>query len=153
MKIMLDTMEYDHLAADTVAYQRIIQLMQEGKVELLSTHIQRDEILAMPNESKRSALEALLNHTTMIGTRGIILGTSRFGQARFGSDEEHKLIEHVRRDRWDRDTEDGLIAATASSDVNVFVTDDKPLTKRLKLANLKCEVINFDEFKNRLGTI
>lgn len=43
-KIMLDTNEYDRLLAAQDAYDMLLGLLFRGRIELLSTHIQRDEI-------------------------------------------------------------------------------------------------------------
>jgi predicted nucleic acid-binding protein len=149
--IMFDTNEFDKLAAARDAYERLLALLSEGKIELLTTHIQRDEILAIENTTKKARLLALLSRARMIPTRGIVVGVSRYGQSRYGSDEDHKLIEHIRGERWDRDTNDALIAATAARDAEVFVTDDATLMRRLNsYSNIRCEVIDFKEFERRL---
>jgi predicted nucleic acid-binding protein len=153
-KIMLDTNEYDRLLAAQDAYDMLLGLLFKGRIQLLSTHIQRDEILAVSDVVKKSRLESLLAHAHMIATRGIVLGVSRFGLAKYGSDEDHRLIEHVRGSSWKRKTNDALIAATAARDADVFVTDDRPLMQRLSnYPGIQCAVIDFDEFKVRLTNL
>jgi predicted nucleic acid-binding protein len=147
---MFDTMEYDRLLGDVATFRRLIGLLTEARVELLTTHIQRDEIMAMKHETKKPELLSLLGHAGMIETRGWIWGLSRWSQARFGRDEDHNIIDQVRGNRWDRDTEDSLIAATASSDADTLVTDDSRFIKRLIDTHIRCDVIGFDEFKSRL---
>jgi len=153
-KIMLDTMEYDKLLNAPKTYERLLKLQSEGKIELLTTHIQRDEILAIGDVGKRGRLEVLLVHARLLGTRGAIFDVSRFGLARFGDAEDHALIEHIRGAGWERKSKDALIVATAVKDANVFVTDDKPLTRRLKsYPSVKCDIINFEEFERRLANL
>jgi predicted nucleic acid-binding protein len=155
-RIMLDTNEYDKLLAAPHVYDRLLALLAEGKIELLATHIQKDEIMAVEDTIKKARLQALLSRARMIATRGSVFGVSRFDQSRFGRDEdhkliEHKLIEHIRRSRWDRDTEDALIAATAATDADVLVTDDESLMRRLNsYPSIQCEVIIFKELERRL---
>jgi hypothetical protein len=51
-------------------------------------------------------------------------------------------------------TKDALIAATAAKDADVFMTDDKPLTRRMKsYPGMKCDVIDFEEFERRLANL
>ena len=148
---MLDTNQYDKLLEASETYDRLLRLMSEGKIELLATHIQKDELMAIDNTEKRVRLEAIFGHARLIGTRGIILDKSRWDLARFGDDEDHALIEHIRGDAWERKSNDALIAATAAKDSDVFVTNDKPLTGRLKnYPDIKCEVIHFGEFQRYL---
>jgi predicted nucleic acid-binding protein len=151
-KIMFDTNEFDKLLECPGSYDDLLRLLAEGKIELLSTHIQRDEILATPDTVKKARLEELLTHARMIETRGIVLDISRCDQARYGSDEDHRLIEHIRGTNWERDSKDALIAATAARDADVFVTEDKRLMQRLSsYPGIQCEVIDFTELQRRLA--
>lgn len=150
-RIMLDTNEFDRLLAAPETCDRLLGVLSEGKIELLTTHIQRDEIMAVDDAGKKARLRALLTHACLVATRGIIFGRSRFGLARFGSDEDHDLIEHIRGEAWERKSGDALIAATAAKDANVFVTDDRRLARRLSsYPGMQCEVIDFEEFQRRL---
>jgi len=153
-KIMLDTNQYDRLLTAPETCDRFLKLLSDGKMELLTTHIQRDEISAIDDVEKRVRLEAILTHARLIGTRGAIFDISRWGLARFGDEEDHRLIEHIRGGAWERKSEDALVAATAAKDADLFVTDDKPLTHRLKsYPGMKCELINFEEFEKRLANL
>ncbi len=118
-RVMLDTMEYDKLVSAPESYHILLRLLSSGRIELLSTHIQRDQIVAMPDNDKKARLQTILGQARMIETRGIVYDVSRYDEARFGSDEDHNLIDGV------KDVEDGLIAATASSDADTLVTDDE----------------------------
>lgn len=151
-KIMLDTMQYDKLLNAREKYDRLLKLQSERKIELLTTHIQRDELSAIVDVEKRMRLEAILAHARVIETRGFMLDVSRLGFARFGDDEDHALIQHIRGKAWKRKSNDALIAATAAKEADVFVTEDKSLSRRLKsYPGIKCEIINFKEFERRLG--
>jgi predicted nucleic acid-binding protein len=151
---MLDTNQYDRLLAAPETYERLLRLLSDGKAELLTTHVQRDEIMAVEDLGKRARLEALLARARLIATRGIVVGLSRFDLARFGNDEDHNLIEHIRGEAWERKSEDALIAATAAKDADVFVTDDKSLARRLNsYPGRRCEVIDFEGLKRRLADL
>jgi hypothetical protein len=153
-KIMLDTNEYDRLLAAPDTYDKLPSLLSVGKIELLTTHVQRDEIMAIDDAGKKARLEALLTHARMIPTRGAILDISRFDLARSGDEDDHKLIEHIRGEAWERKSKDALIAATAVKDADVFVTDDKRLAGRLySYPRIRCEVINFEQLKTRLANL
>lgn len=147
---MFDTMEYDKLLENAATWEKLLRLVTEGRIELLTTHIQRDEIMATPDEARRARLMSLFTNAHLIGTRGVVVGTSRSGEARLGSDEDHELTDYVRGNRWDRDTEDSLIAATASGEADTLVTDDRRFIQRLRNAGVRCDVIEFSEFQRRL---
>jgi len=150
-KIMLDTMQYDKLLYACETRDRLFRLLSETKIELLSTHIQKDEILAIDNAEKRTRLDVIFVHARLIATRGVILDKSKVGFAGLGDEEDYVLVEHIRGEAWERKGNDALIAATAAKDADLFVTDDKPLTRRLNAyPALKCEVIDFAEFSRRL---
>lgn len=153
-KIMLDTNQYDRLLAAPGTYDRLLRLLSEGKIELLTTHIQRDEVMGVGDTEKKARLEALLAHARLIPTRGATFDVSKFDLARFGNDEDQNLIEHIRGTAWERNAKDALIAATASKDADTFVTDDERLARRLKsYPSTQCEVIDFEEFERRLGDL
>jgi len=154
LKIMLDTNQYDRLLKAPVTYDRLLQLQSHGEIELLTTHIQRDEILAVDDPEKRGPLEALLGQARLIGTRGVVVGVSRIGLARLGDDKDHALIEHVRGRAWKRKTKDALIVATATKDADVLVTDDDRLIRRMKrYPGARCEAVNFEEFQTRIANL
>ena len=153
-KIMLDTNQYDRVVAAPKTYDRLLRLLSEGKIELLTTHIQRDEIMAVEEPGKKAQLEALLALARLIATRGAIFDLSRFDLARFGDNEDHSLIEHIRGSGWKTKSKDALIAATAAKDADVFVTDDKSLARRLNsYPGRRCEVIDFEGLKRRLADL
>jgi len=154
LKIMLDTNQYDKLLKAPVTYVRLLELQRQGEIELLTTHIQRDEILAVDDPEKRGRLEALLGQARVIGTRGVVVGVSRVGLATLGDDKDHALIEHIRSRAWKRKTKDALIVATATKDADLLVTDDDRLTRRLeRYLGTKCEAINFEEFQTRMANL
>jgi len=103
---MLDTNEFDRLVAARDMYKRFFAWLSEGRIELLVTHIQRDEIMAIDDATKKTMFLAMLGRARSIPTRGAVYGVSRYGEARYGGDEDRKLIDHIRGDRWDRDTND-----------------------------------------------
>ncbi len=149
-RIMLDTNEYDKILTNPDSYDLLLRLLAEGKIELLSTHIQRDEIMGTEDddEAKKARLGAILCHASMISTRGAVWDVSIHGLSRYGSDEDHGIIDQV------RDVKDGLIAATTSSDADTLVTDDKRFANRLRdYRGSKCEVIEFAELERRLADL
>jgi len=153
-KIMLDTNQYDRLPDAPETYGRLRKLQSDGKIELLTTHIKRDELSVTNHRKRRVRLEALLASARLIGTRGAILDMSRCDLARLGDDEDQALIEHIRGRAWERKNKGALIAATAAKDADLFVTNDKLLTRRLEsYPRIRCEIMNFEKFERHLANL
>jgi len=64
MRVMLDTNEYDRLLGDTATCERLFQFVKEGKVELLTTHIQKDEIEAISIKQAKKTIGAAFDCST-----------------------------------------------------------------------------------------
>jgi hypothetical protein len=95
-----------------------------GKIELLQTHLQRDEL--MRDETRRT--RTLVLPCVFVPTYGVVFGTSRPGLAQFGEAEKLDAI----RSESGGHTNDALIAATAQHHGATLVTDDHRLTNRAK---------------------
>lgn len=121
-RFVLDSMVYDRLVESSDRERKVIAAHEAGKLVLLMTHIQHDEL--MQDEQKRHRTLAIPFEVT--STYGVVLGKSKLGLARFGEPERiHAVsggsINHVN---------DALIAATAKYENAVLVTDDKRLRRR-----------------------
>ncbi len=102
----------------------------DGTIELLMTHIQQDQLLAIPNDSLRSRV--LTIPFVIAPTYGVVLGTSKNGLARWGEAEK---IEAIRSPSGGH-TEDALLAVTAQYDGATLVTNDKRLRNFAKRADI-----------------
>lgn len=142
MKFMLDTMIYDRIIENPGLIERINVLSNEGKIEILSTHIQDDQLSKIPDSKKRAKISEI-NRKGVV-TDGFILDLSRLDEAAFSDGEGISLcdIQSVSNGH----TEDALIATTASRDADVLVTEDKRLSNRFKACTSVCKVWSFEEF-------
>jgi hypothetical protein len=59
MRVMLDTMGYDKLIADHVALRRVLSSIRAGRLSIISTHIQRDQLQRIPDPAKRTQVFAI----------------------------------------------------------------------------------------------
>lgn len=123
---MPDSNADDQFVATPERQQMSIDACERGRIELLMTHIQHDELLRIPDEAKRNAIFAIPAVVEM--TSGIVLGTSKLGMARFG---EPGRIEAVRSPEGNH-TNDALIATTAEAEGAVLVTDHRRLTNQAR---------------------
>lgn len=173
-KVMFDTNIYDALVADTATFQKLIGLIDRGEIQIITTHIQDDEL---PERIK----EAFHIEEEEIPTSGFVIGVSRIGQAKLGHTKSRLKEENLPtagavwgvskwgESKWGDGSqsgislddiatatgnhiEDALIATTASENCDIFVTNDARLFKRLKKIAPKCQTMNYEGFKNFISS-
>lgn len=140
-KIIFDSNIYD-LVADGSLDINIFSDKKEN-FEFYITHIQIDEINKCPDEDKRARLFLFMTKVSpiVIPTESIILGTSRFGEAKFG---DGKIIEEIRKENI-RHTEDALIGEVAIKQNIILVSEDIRLCK--KVNQLNGEALSLKKFE------
>ncbi len=101
-----------------------------GQLELLFTHVNIDELAAVPDLDRRSRLLlALVDFGRLVPTGAFALGFSRLGYARLMDDVN--VVEALRSGNVDH-TRDALIASTAVFEQCALVTNEKRLTARAR---------------------
>jgi predicted nucleic acid-binding protein len=123
-RYLIDTHIYDKIVDTPGALALVKQLVAAGRVSLLSTHVQADEIAATPDRERAGLLAAV--PVELVPTSGAVYGTSAFGMARYGEPESFESLHGGNP----KHTEDALIAATAQFEDATLVTEDVTLTKR-----------------------
>lgn len=118
---VLDTNAYDPLVASDEIEAVITRACHDGAIELLMTHIQYDELMAIPDVEKRRRTLSL--PVVIVLTYGVVIGVSKIGLACVG---ESGKIEAIRNGSL-RHTNDALIAATAGYERATLVTNERRL--------------------------
>lgn len=127
LPLIVDSNAYDFLVATPEVQRAAVSAHESGRVTLLMTHIQYDEILAIPTDdptkaAKRSAIVGL--PCVFAPTYGLVVGTSRIGWARVvGQSDDVDRFRSPDRNH----TNDALLAATAEYEQAVLVTNDDRL--------------------------
>lgn len=142
---MLDTQIYDRIITESGLAERLNLLSKVGKLEILATHIQQDEIAAITDERKRTAVQQIM--TRCVPTSGAIWGVSKWGMCTWGDGSAGGFSIDKIRSPSKGHTADGLIATTAAKDADVLVTEDSRLTKRLKALDSQCAVWEHSRFR------
>jgi hypothetical protein len=106
-RFLLDSNAYDPLVDDPQARAIAVTACRDGRIELLLTHVQWDELCAIPDAERRTIAANI--PFVIVATYGMILGTSRLGLARLGEGEKIEAI----RNYSDKHSRDALLAATA----------------------------------------
>jgi len=156
-RVMLDTNIFDKLLADPGAINVLNDLTKRSLVVILTTHVQADELAAIPdvNAARRVSLEAVYRQLDMteIPTSGAIWGVSRFDRSMWGDGSGSLRIGDIMRSN-PKDAEDALIAITAAASADIFVTaETKELPNRIKAKGTALEVLSFEEFMARMRAL
>ncbi len=150
MRLMLDSHVYDRVIATPGLPELIGRLHDAGKVVILRTHIQEDEIERTPDIVKRQRLQSIAG--TKIPTSGAVWDVSRWGEATYGDGAGDIKIGDVAGQSGNH-VEDALIAATAALAADALVTEDKRLSNRAKAANTKIALWNFATFEAHIRSL
>ncbi len=138
-RVVVDANAIDPLVDLPGAHAVVRAAVDRGQLEVLYTHITIDELTATPDEDRRSRLVlALISLGRLVPTGAFVLGFSRLGYGRFGSDDE--AFEAFRSGNVDH-THDALIAATAQFEQCEVVTADGRLAKRARGRGVKAITI------------
>ena len=138
VRVIFDTNVYDALVDDPTLRAAVTTAITAGQLQLLTTHIQRDEIAAIADESRRAGLSTLLLVAESVATGGFVLGTSRLGEARLMSDEDAAEFDTTMRNGAAdaRGTNDALIISTARFEDAVLISQDRRCRNRAKRAGV-----------------
>ena len=146
-KIMIDTNIVDCIVAEEGFSGRLQNLHHSGRLTILTTHIQQDEIGEMPDtkQEKRKKLQETIAKIApeVVPTEGFVLNRSRLGLAALGRGES---IDEFRKGNL-KHTEDALIASTAEAKADVLVTENtEDFKSRIKALGFQFELWDFKRF-------
>jgi hypothetical protein len=142
-RIMLDSNVHDLIVADMAAKDEIVKGIKGGRLKLISTHIQRDELTCAP-DPKRDVLLAIYELAEPVPTKGAIWDVSRWDECEYGSETTNTSLDKM-MDGNQRHAEDALIASTAGS-ADVFVTNDQQLASKIGRSGISVEVWGWPQF-------
>jgi hypothetical protein len=141
LRVMLDSCVFDELLKDSAARAALQTAIADGKVQVLTSHIQRDELDAIRRRDPEKAdrlLEVWTSLTSAVPTAGAVWDVSRWGEARWFGDEQAARFDNTMRtpaegtaDGRPGHTNDALIVDTARHEEAVFVTVEKDRAKKM----------------------
>jgi hypothetical protein len=109
--VVLDNDATQQLAGDSAALDVLRRAVRDGRLQLLATHVLRDEVAAWRIARKRAPKEALLADAVDVPTGGIIFDQSKFDQMAWAPDDE--AFDRLMRGDGQRHGHDALISSTA----------------------------------------
>ncbi|MGW1801658.1 PIN domain-containing protein [Streptomyces sp. NPDC001984] len=146
-RFVLDSNAIDPIADIPGAYEVTRKAIDDSKLELLITHVNIDEIAAVPDLERRSFLLLILcDLGKLVPTGAAVFDYSRLNFCRFHDDEE--ATEALRSGNIDH-TRDALIAVTAEVEGCALVTNERRLTNRARDRGI--EVLTTRELLAELG--
>jgi hypothetical protein len=143
MRIMLDSNVHDLVAADPAVLLAMQKRIEDGQLELVSTHIQRDELSRAP-EPKRSALLTIYGLAEKVLTTGAVFDVSRWDECSWATDEVSAGIRALMGGN-PKHAEDALIAATAAFAADALVTNEVRLASKIERAGFSGEVWSWNQ--------
>jgi len=143
LRFILDTHIYDEIVAVPGMPERLATLRDAGKMEILQTHIERNEVARNPNGAEREAGLAIA--TTYIPTSGGLWDVSNWDEMTWGDGAGDIKLGQLQRTN-PKSNKDALIGTTASAAADVLVTGDKKFTNRMR-KHSATEVWCFAKFK------
>jgi hypothetical protein len=132
MRIMLDSNVHDLIVADQAALCAIKRRLADGRLTLVSKHVQRDELSLAP-EPKREALLAIYGLAEHVSTAGAVWDVFKWDESIWATDEVSASIVTMMAGNQSH-AEDALIAATAAGEADVLVTNEARLASKMQRA-------------------
>ena len=145
MKIMLDSNIFDRIITTQGLLEDLLLLTVDEKIDIVTTHVQEDELNRIPDVEKRKAVLEVPRR--VIKTGGGIYGVSKYGQGKYGAGSEEGYSYRDIHKGNPKHAEDAVISLTALNEqVDVFVTEDKTLLKKVTQMTTSLRAWSFQDF-------
>jgi hypothetical protein len=156
IRCLLDSMIYDKLAEHDECRNLLIRRCEQGLVEVLVTHIQADQLEKTPDPEGRELLLATAQvvRSTRIPTDGAVWDLSKWGESRWGGGTGDIRIDDITGGNT-KHYPDGLLAATAAAEADIFVTEEneRRLPGKIRRHRSRLKVKSFFEFYDFLRSL
>lgn len=134
--LLLDSNIYDRLASDQTTRERIKSACAQNLIRVLINSIIRDELLSSPFQRIPAFFPVEL-----IADSVVVAGLAIPGLARPGRGDV--FAGHIGSSKKGKDA---VIADSASTHADLFVSDDHRCLKRLLKLKTSCKCFTYDEF-------
>jgi hypothetical protein len=151
LRVLLDSCIYDEIIASPNLLDRVHKLIRNKIIEILQPHIVRGQLENAP-ESKREQLLSI--PARVVPVDGFLTGYSSAGD-RVGSGSSEITIDDVLQNKKPTcgNNRDALIATTAATEADIFVTIDRKLRNRVNSMKPSIRVWNFVDFESHLAQL
>jgi hypothetical protein len=149
LRAMIDTNIVNALSVDPDTLTMVTKLLASGRVQLLITHLQGDQLSKAPPHIRKAAKTLDL---TIINTDGVVWDVSKWDRSNWADEPTKKRLSRVlgKKKRSSKQWADTLISVTAAGRADVYVTNDKQARNAAKRVvmedDLDLRVWNYAEF-------
>ncbi|MEK9970332.1 MAG: hypothetical protein VW600_14425 [Ferrovibrio sp.] len=146
-RVMFDTNAYDKILEGGDG-RRVRALIDDGKIIVITTHIQEDQIRKNPKAEERKELLDLFFqlNSKRENTSLALWGISKWDESPFSGESENAKLTAIQRNLV-TPSEDEILGTTAEKLCDVFVTDDKKFSARLIKAAPNLRVLTYENFR------
>ena len=161
MRVVLDTVIYNRAVENPVFELLLRRACNIGLIELVTTHVQKDQLSKTQDPQKREALLSIFMDTCsqQTPTAAFVWDVSNWDQAEWPDEDATSFFEQTLGRTvpgHKGHSTDALLAVTAFAKADMFVTDDRKLFKRTQAAvtatSGKLRVSFYEDFVNALET-
>ncbi len=150
LRVLIDSNIYDKFIDPPCILNRILELIRIGKIELLQPQIIRSQLAEMTDIRKRDKLLSI--PTRAVPGDGFLAGYSGAGDRVGAGSGRIKIDDILTKKKPTRGhIEDALIATTAVTEADAFVTEDKRLGNKMRSAKLSIQLWTFADFESHLS--
>ena len=150
VRVMVDSNFYDALHADSEFKALVEKRQADGRLTILSTHVQETELAKIPQDRNVGQAQAVVAES--VGASVFVLDYGMLDVDRFGTEESSDAYHRIHRGN-NKNIEDAMIGATATTDADILVTNDKKFTSRFRELSGTVPVMNSVEFKDYLSSM
>lgn len=149
LRVMIDSNIYDKIAEDNLQ-GKITALCRRGSIEVLTTHIQLDELSNVLDDHYRSQLRSV--EASCVPTDVIAWDVSRWDECKWGNRAANSLFTELKGDKSKR-IRDAIIGTTAENIADIIVTEDVSFSNGLRRVAPNVEVYRYSAFKALLDSL
>lgn len=142
-KVILDTNVWDKLSIDVTTRETLAKAIRKQLIEVIIPDTLARELNESPFQGVPNFFPVRLTADGMT-----ILGHSRLGYSRLSDGKIYK--QHLGNSN---SIKDAIIAETADTNCDIFVSEDKRCIKRLKKISKECQCMAYDNFKEWLRSV
>ncbi|MFN4310021.1 MAG: hypothetical protein ACK4FK_05450 [Ferrovibrio sp.] len=149
-RVMFDSNAYDEILRHGDV-ERLRALIAAGKLIIVTTHVQEDELRQIADaEKQKRLLSAFYKLRTQNSPTSVALwGVSKWGQSNWTGPQQEADLNAIKRSRPIA-SRDEIIGTTAKDHCDAFVTEDKKFAARLTEAAPKLRLLNYDTFRREV---
>lgn len=150
LRVLIDSNIYDKLIDPPCILNRILQLIRSAKIELLQPQIIRSQLAETPDIPKRDKLLSI--PTRAVPVDGFLASYSGAGDRVGAGSGRIKIDDILKKKKPTREhIVDALIATTAATEADAFVTEDKRLRTKMRSATPSIQLWTFADFEAHLA--